>query len=247
VKLTAGTGDKKKVVILGGLLVVAAVVFWINSSSSGEIPSNPAPKAAGGILRPTTPLVAPRRVEPEAPARARTGTAGATRTLQEFRPSLKPKRPEDRPDPMAIDPTLRLDVIAKLQQVNVEGVHRNVFDFGAAPPPPPDPKVAQAKKSAVPNPIVNAQANLNAQQVQPPPPPPPPKIGWKFYGFLAGKGKTGAKQAFFLDGEDIHVVSEGDVVKKRFKVVKIGINSVVVEDMDFHNQQTLPLEESPNG
>ena len=78
-KMTVGAGDKKKVVILGGLLVVAAIILWINSSSSGEIPSNPAPKAAGGILRPTTPLVAPRRpVDPDTPVRARTGTGGTT-------------------------------------------------------------------------------------------------------------------------------------------------------------------------
>jgi hypothetical protein len=243
-KVTVGTNDKKKVAILGGLLAVAAIVFWINSSS-GDVPVN-TPARTANLPKTTTPLVAPRHVNPDTPARARTGTTAANRTLQEFRPSLKPKRPEDRPDPMSIDPTLRLDVLEKIQQVNIEGVHRNLFDFGAAPPPVEQAKGPGGKKPALPNPIVDAQANLNAQPVQPPPPPPPPKIPWKFYGFLAGQAR-GAKQAFFLDGDDIHVVGEGDVVKKRFKIVKIGVNSVIVEDMDFHNQQTLPLEEAPNG
>ena len=99
---------------------------------------------------------------------------------------------------MSIDPTLRLDALAKMQKMNVEGVHRNVFDFGQAPPPP-----AQAakegpggKKPAIPNPVIDAQANLNAQAVTPPPPPPPPKIPWKFYGFMAGKGKGPSRRSF---------------------------------------------------
>jgi len=245
VKLTLGTADKKKVAVLGGLLAVAAGVFWMNSSSG--LPVNDVARTVTPTRTTTTPLVAPHRAASEAPARVRTGTSSANRTLQEFRPTLKPRRPEDRPDPMSIDPTLRLDVLTKIQQVNVEGVHRNLFDFGTAPPPVEEAKKGPGgKKPAIPNPIVDAQANLNAQPVQPPPPPPPPKIPWKFFGFLAGQGKV-TKQAFFLDGDDIHVVAEGDVVKKRFKIVKIGVNSVVVEDMDFHNQQTLPLEEAPNG
>ncbi len=244
-KVTLGASDKKKVIVLGGLLAVAAIVFWINSSS-GDVPVNPPSKTAA-LPKTTTPLVAPRHATADTPARARTGTQSANRTLQEFRPTLKPKRPEDRADPMSIDPTLRLDVLARIQQVNIEGVHRNLFDFGVAPPPVEDAKKGPGgKKPVLPNPVIDAQANLNAQPVQPPPPPPPPKIPWKFYGFLAGQPKT-AKQAFFLDGDDIHVVGEGDVVKKRFKIVKIGVNSVVVEDMDFHNQQTLPLEEAPAG
>jgi hypothetical protein len=40
------------------------------------------------------------------------------------------------------------------------------------------------------------------------------------------------------------IAAEGDMVKKRYKIVRIGINSAVVEDTQFksNNQQTLPLE-----
>jgi hypothetical protein len=56
--------------------------------------------------------------------------------------------------------------------------------------------------------------------------------------------KADSKRAFFLDGEDIVIASEGDVIKKRYKIVRIGVNSAVVEDTQFksNNQQTLPLE-----
>ena len=49
-----------------------------------------------------------------------------------------------------------------------------------------------------------------------------------------------------MEGEDIHVVREGDLVKNRYKIVRIGVNSVVVEDTQFKSQQTLPLEEQPS-
>lgn len=250
-KLNIGTNDKKKVVILACLVVVAIVVFWINSSSSGVPAGAPTPTAADPVT--TTPLVAPRRPQPAAveapkarPSNAR--TSGANRALLEFRPSLKPKKPEDRPDPMSIDPTLRLDALVRMQQMKVEGVHRNIFDFGQAPPPPTEASVKGpgGKKIALPNPVIDPQANLNAQAVTPPPKPPPPKIPWKFFGFIAGKGPA-PKRAFFLEGDDIYVVTEGDVVKRRFRIVRIGVNSVVVEDIDFHNEQTLPLEEVPAG
>ena len=36
------------------------------------------------------------------------------------------------------------------------------------------------------------------------------------------------------------------LVKRRYKIVRIGVNSVVVEDTQFPgSQQTLPLEEQP--
>jgi hypothetical protein len=79
--------------------------------------------------------------------------------------------------------------------------------------------------------------------VEPPPEPKAPPIPLKFYGFV-NKTKVGDKRAFFLDGEEIVIASEGDMIKKRYKIVRIGVNSAVVEDTEFksNNQQTLPLE-----
>ena len=78
---------------------------------------------------------------------------------------------------------------------------------------------------------------------EPPPEPKAPPIPLKFYGFV-NKTKVGDKRAFFLDGEDIVIAAEGDTIKKRYKIVRIGVNSAVVEDTEFksNNQQTLPLE-----
>jgi hypothetical protein len=58
------------------------------------------------------------------------------------------------------------------------------------------------------------------------------------------------KRAFFLDADEIVIAGEGDLIKKRYKIVRIGVNSAVVEDTTFkgtNTQQTLPLEAEMNG
>jgi hypothetical protein len=222
--------EPKKVVILAVLLAVAAVVYFMNSSPS--VGNSPSPASA--------PTAAARSAQAEQGAQAPVRPARGQRTLTEFRPSLRPKRGEQRPDPMSIDPTLRLDVLARLQQVNVEGARRSIFDFGQPPAPKPDPvKIAEAKPK-VPSPIVPVDAK--PAEDTPPPKPQAPPVPFKFYGYLSPTGQP-QKRAFFVEGEEIHVVREGDVVKRRYKIVRIGVNSVVVEDTQFGQQQTLPLEE----
>ena len=228
--------EPKKVMTLGGLLAVAAVVYFINSGDSGGDSGYRPPVATPAAT--TAPVTAPR--QQPAPARANISRRGE-RTLQEFRPSLKPKKPEEHVDPMTIDPTLRLDVLAKLQQVGVEGTRRSIFDFGQAPAPKPDP-VAAKPKPPVPDPLVT-KPDAELAKVEPAKPKAPP-IPLKFFGYSSPANRP-TKRAFFVEGDDVHIVTEGDLVKRRYKIVRIGVNSVVVEDTQFQSEQTLPLEEQP--
>jgi len=142
---------------------------------------------------------------------------------------------------MSIDPTLRLDLLAKLQTVQVEGSRRSIFDFSQAPAP----KVEAAKATPakpVPSPIVPVKPAETAKTETVAAKPSAPPIPLKFYGYVNPSGQA-MKRAFFMEGEEIHVVTEGEVVKRRYKIVRIGVNSVVVEDTQFGSQQTLPLEE----
>jgi len=233
-KLELGT-EPKKVAIAGGLFVVAAYLMYSNVFSGGpqSAPvSTPAPVAAP---KPVTELPAP-----PAPNPRRSAASAST----EFRPSLKPRRPEDRVDPAKIDPTLRLDLLAKLQSVGLSGGERSLFDFGAAPPPKlPEPKILPKKKGTE----TAKMPEVSPEPVKPvePPKPPPPPIPFKFYGYIAAP-QGSHKRAFFLQGEDIFVAGEGEMIKARFKIVRIGINSAVVEDTQYKHQQTLPLEIAPN-
>jgi hypothetical protein len=126
----------------------------------------------------------------------------------------------------ALDPTLHPEVMRQAESLEYTGSGRNIFSQFSAPP-------------AIPKPIAPIrQAHVDTG---PPPPPPPPPINLGFYGYAAET--TGQKQVFLLHGDDIFIASEGDVVDRRYRVVKIGTASVQVEDIPYHNTQTLPLRQ----
>ncbi len=217
--------DPKKIAILATLVVVAGVAYFYNSNSSGGSASAPV------VSRTAAPVVAARPAARPGFRTVQQGAGGA----REFRPTLRPKNI----DTATIDPTLRLELLAKLKTVDAEGGTRSLFEIGAAPPPT-EASVKEPPKIAVAPPFVGP---VQPAPVQPPPEPKAPPIPLKFYGFV-NKSKVGDKRAFFLDGEDIVIAAEGDTIKKRYKIVRIGVNSAVVEDTEFksNNQQTLPLE-----
>jgi hypothetical protein len=221
--------EPKKIGFLVVLVVVAGGVYLYNSSSGGGTSS--APAVTRGAL--TTSASDASAASGRSTYRVVTqGTA-----TREFKPSLKIKNLE----PSNIDPTLRLDLIAKLKTVDVEAGKRSLFEIGEAPPE--EIKVKEPGKIEIAHPFVgpqlprSEQAGAAAEQKAPP-------IPLKFYGFV-NRTKAGDKRAFFMDGEDIVIAGEGDTVKKRYKIVRIGVNSAVVEDTEFkgnNKEQTLPLE-----
>jgi hypothetical protein len=126
----------------------------------------------------------------------------------------------------ALDPTLHPEIMRQAESLEYTGHGRNIFSQFSAPP-------------VIPKPI--APIRQAAADTGPPPPPPPPPINLGFYGYAAEK--TGQKQVFLLKGDDIFIASEGDVVDRRYRVVKINPVSVQVEDIPYHNTQTLPLRQ----
>jgi hypothetical protein len=44
-----------------------------------------------------------------------------------------------------------------------------------------------------------------------------------------------------VDGDDIFVAGENEMIRNRYKIIRIGISSAIVEDITNNNQQTLPL------
>ncbi len=236
-KLSGLGAEPKKLVALGGLLVVAGYFYFSNRTSGPSGGPGPAAVAPASQEEPV-PL---KRVTAR-PGRSRGLLRGNSRATAEFRPSLKASK-ELAIDPSSIDPTLRLDLLEKVQNVTVGDVTRSLFETLSSPPVAAD---------AIPEP---KKIEVAFQYYGPPPPPkevakvepPPPPIPLKFYGFIS-PAKTGVKRAFFLDGDDIIVATEGQLVKNRYKVVRIGINSADVEDTQFKNhKQTLALvEEQPS-
>lgn len=227
--------EPKKIAILSGLVVVGGYVFYANVLSGPDVEK---PKTAA---QPVAQAPGLPSLVGKGPALRKTAVRS---TSQEFRPKL-PTRPEDRPNYTTVDPTLRLDLLAKVQAVEPEGGSRSLFAFSTAPPPPPDGKVTQVAAIHPTRPMIGPQ-RPPPPPVKPPEPPPPP-ITLKFYGYSAPRA-GGQKRAFFLDGEDIFVAAEGEMVKKRYRVVQIGVNSVVMEDTQYkNNRQTLILQQEQAG
>lgn len=145
-----------------------------------------------------------------------TGVNSAAKTLG------KPAARKTGPVVLAqsLDPTLRVDLLKTSENVTYKGSGRDIFQN--QPEPPPVPKEIQ--------PVINTG---------PPPPPPPPPIPLKFYGFTGNK--SGPKEVFLSKGDDIFIAKEGQIIDRRYKIIKIGPNSVEVEDVLTNNRQTLPL------
>jgi hypothetical protein len=228
--------DRKRLVILGGLVVLLVAVYFINRTPDSGAPQ---PQAASSV--PNDPLALKRLPSASVtPMPQQRQSARRSETaIEDFKPSLK--LPEGA-DVSRIDPTLKLDLMAKLRDVPLEGGERSLFDFGAPPKPKAPPPPVQPIKPASPSPAT-AEASP-APPVAPVKPPPPP-IPLKFYGYV-NASRGGSRQAFFLDGDDIFVAGENETIRNRYKVIRIGVNSAVVEDTSNKNQQTLPLiEELP--
>ncbi len=221
--------ERKKMVFLGVLAGVAAYLLYTNLFST------PSTAARTGVSIQPVPEAMPLPGVTTPGARSR--SAASRRTTGEFRPSFKTKDL----DVSAIDPKLRLDLLAKVQAVEMGAAQRNLFQFGAAPP-------IAVKEPAKIVPLTPAQiAQQQAlQNPGPPQPPPPPPITLKYYGYAAQR-VDGRKRAFFLDGDDIFVAAEGELIKRHYKVVRIGVSSVEVEDTQFNHTQPLPLAEEAPG
>lgn len=232
-----GTEDKKKVRMLGVLGVILLGAMYYSFFSGPSVPSSaPAPAVRPNSIAdlPATAL-APEPQAVRAPGRSARG--------DEFHPVLRSKRPEDRIDPTTIDPILKLDLLARLQQVPPAGSGRNLFQFGAPPPKElpkgPEPKVTVAR--LIGPPLLGPADLLPKPPVKPAEPPPVP-FSPKYYG-LATSAANGRKRAFFLDGEDIIIRSEGETVKGQFRLVRIGATQVVVEDTNTKREQTVKIAE----
>jgi hypothetical protein len=127
-----------------------------------------------------------------------------------------------------LDPTLRMEAMLVTESLVYSGSGRNIFSASSVP-------------IDIPNLIAPARPKPGPPPPPPPPPgpPPPPPIELKFFG--TATAPNGTRRAFLLHGDDVFLASDGDIVQRRYKVVSVLANSIVVEDMTNDNRQTLPL------
>lgn len=220
--------EPRKVALLVVLMGLAAYLFYRNLSNEG-VPSGPAPN-----MRPGTVASSARASGPQETRVTPAGSPQQAGTTLRLNPGTG-SQPQEL-DPLRVDPRLPLEMLERVRHAEVAAVHRNLFDFGAPPPRVREPKIVPAPVSALPKPPEPAPMREGVAS------PPSPPVPLKYYGFVAPQ-PDGARKAFFLEGEEIFVAGEGDVIRKRYKVVRISPTSAEIEDLESHHRQTLRLEE----
>jgi hypothetical protein len=125
---------------------------------------------------------------------------------------------------------VRLEALKQPRATPEDVKGRNPFRFYVPPPPPPPtpPKALQP-----------GDKNYVAPPPQPPPGPPP--IPLKFIGTVEVKGR---KVAIFVstDGKGMpQYAGEGELVLGQYRVIKIGVESVILEYLDGRGRQTIPM------
>lgn len=74
------------------------------------------------------------------------------------------------------------------------------------------------------------------------PPPPTLPANVKFFGYGTVPNGT-AKRAFLTDGEEVYIVSEGDILLGRFRILRIGNVSLEFEETATGRRNSTTLEE----
>jgi hypothetical protein len=132
------------------------------------------------------------------------------------------------PSASALDPALHPELMAQAEETTYSGNGRNIFSPNSVAPTPVNIEKPKSFRPEAPAP--------------PPGPPPPPAIDLKFYGYSSNGGKN--RRIFLLHGDDIFLAQQGDVVDRRYRVVAIQPFSVEIEDIPYHNTQSLPLSQN---
>ena len=101
---------------------------------------------------------------------------------------------------------------------------RDPFRFRPKPPPPAPPVQAQVPVS---------------EPAEPQGPPPPPPIPLKFFGVMTVNGQRAA--AFIDDHGNTFRGREGDVLEGRYRLLRIGSDSVDLAFLDGRGRQTIRL------
>jgi hypothetical protein len=110
---------------------------------------------------------------------------------------------------------------------------RNPFTMAPAPPPPSEKPSAPSSKPADEGP---APPPIPAG---PPPPPPIPPITLKFIGVISSDSI--GKIAGLSDGKFVYRGREGQTIEGRYRIVKIGEESIQIEYVNGTGRQTIRL------
>jgi hypothetical protein len=134
------------------------------------------------------------------------------------------------PPTPSLDPRLKLGLLELSENTDYAGTGRNIFQ-DQAEPEIPKPIADGFKPKPQPTPPPG-----------PPPIPPPPPINLRYFGFANNSGSP-VRKAFLSNGDDVFVAAEGDIVNRRYKILRINPTSIEIQDVLSNNTQSIPLSQ----
>ena len=128
-------------------------------------------------------------------------------------------------------PDVHLDALNS-ERTRPEAAERNLFRFRQKAPPPPAPSAARPAQPQPAAPVIASG---------PPPPPPLAPIALKFIGIVEAPSQ-GEKIAILSDGRNAPLYGkEGAIIEGRYRILKIGVESVELAYADGRGRQTIRL------
>jgi hypothetical protein len=133
------------------------------------------------------------------------------------------------------NPQIRWEKLKRAQETEYKSNGRNPFSAIAAP------TAAEVKQKAD-----DAAKLANLPVAAPPPPPPPTRASLpanlKYFGYGTVPNGT-PRRAFVTDGDDVYIVSEGDTLLGRYRIIKVGNASLDFQEISSGLPGSTPLDE----
>jgi hypothetical protein len=215
-----GTENRRKTIIAGvlGVAALCSVIYSLNLVFGGSSASAPVPTPTPAATTTSSPAVK-KSSSSLSPQNASGG--------QGIAPGVAAVKMASTSS--SLDPTLDESAMLRTEGLVYSGSGRNIFSATYTPE-------AEMPKGVPPPRVVQAAPTPPASAG----PPPPPPVDLKFFGIALRN--NGVKQAFLLNGEDVYLASVGDIVARKYKIVSIGTANIQVEDLQYKDTQTLPLQ-----
>ncbi|HEX7086230.1 MAG TPA: hypothetical protein VF198_07690 [Vicinamibacterales bacterium] len=151
-------------------------------------------------------------------------------------PDRAPRGAEtNRPDATALE-RVQLDALSASRPDPAEA-RRNPFRFGSTPRAVGAPASTSLLPAPGPGP-----ANTFAPPPVPAGPPPPPPIPLKFIGIV--ERGPGLRLAVLSDGRNVFYGREGEILEGRYRIERIGPESIDLAWADGRGRQTIRLSGS---
>lgn len=131
------------------------------------------------------------------------------------------------------NPQIRWSELERAKKTEYKSNGRNPFSR-IAPPTPDDLKKANDAKPQQPQVIVPQPPAAPTQAFLP--------QNLKYFGYGTVPMGT-ARRAFFTDGDDVYIVTEGDTLLGRYRILKVGNANLEFQEISSGLHGTTPLEE----